>query len=311
MKRRVCYLLLGICLLCLPEEVAFAAPAGPVARVEETKEEKEKPVPPHEQEEKEKPVPPHEQEEKEKPIPPHEQEEKEKPVPPHELENPKPHEIKKTQEEEKKGSLGEETPEPPTPQEKETAKPVLPHEKEKQVEANKQQDALPTEPSVITQEPTTTPVITQKPTTTPAPTVVQTVTQTTTQSPTSVSALGNEIVKYALKFVGNPYVYGGTSLTNGADCSGFVQSVYARFGYSIPRTSREQAVNAGYREVSLKESELLSGDLIFYARSNGVVYHVALYIGNGKIVHAANTNAGIVVSDYDNMKPYKARRVIP
>lgn len=117
-------------------------------------------------------------------------------------------------------------------------------------------------------------------------------------------------MKYALRFVGNPYKYGGTSLTNGADCSGFVQSVYAHFGYSISRTSREQAVNAGYRDVSLKESELQPGDLIFYARSNGVVYHVALYIGNGKVVHAANANVGIIVSDYDNMKPYKARRII-
>lgn len=127
---------------------------------------------------------------------------------------------------------------------------------------------------------------------------------------TTESSEESEVVKYALQFVGNPYKYGGTSLTNGADCSGFVQSVYAHFGYSLSRTSREQAQNAGYTEISLKESELEPGDLIFYARDNGVVYHVALYIGDGKVVHAANSKAGIIISEYTYMKPYKARRII-
>jgi cell wall-associated NlpC family hydrolase len=133
-----------------------------------------------------------------------------------------------------------------------------------------------------------------------------------TEKPTAptASAQGNEVAKYALQFVGNPYKYGGTSLTNGADCSGFVQSVYAHFNYRISRTSREQAVTAGYMDVSLKESELQPGDLIFYANNSGTVCHVGIYIGDGKIVHAANARKGITVSPYTYMTPYKARRVV-
>lgn len=98
---------------------------------------------------------------------------------------------------------------------------------------------------------------------------------------------GSSIVDYATQFVGNPYVWGGTSLTNGADCSGFVQSVYSNFGVSLPRTSYEQQ-NAG-REVSYSEAQ--PGDLICYGG------HVAIYMGNGKIVHASNSRDGIKVSD--------------
>ena len=90
----------------------------------------------------------------------------------------------------------------------------------------------------------------------------------------------NSIIKFALQFVGNKYVWGGTSLTNGTDCSGFTQSVYRNFGIYIPRTSYEQrsaGVNIG---VNLKDA--LPGDLICY---DG---HVALYLGNGAIVHASN-----------------------
>lgn len=98
---------------------------------------------------------------------------------------------------------------------------------------------------------------------------------------------GSSVVDYATQFVGNPYVWGGTSLTNGADCSGFVQSVYNNFGVSLPRTSYEQQ-NAG-REVSYSEAQ--PGDLICYGG------HVAIYMGNGKIVHASNPRDGIKVSD--------------
>ena len=98
---------------------------------------------------------------------------------------------------------------------------------------------------------------------------------------------GSSVVDYATQFVGNPYVWGGTSLTNGADCSGFVQSVYNNFGVSLPRTSYEQQ-NAG-REVSYSEAQ--PGDLICYGG------HVAIYMGNGKIVHASNSRDGIKVSD--------------
>ena len=91
----------------------------------------------------------------------------------------------------------------------------------------------------------------------------------------------------ALQFVGNPYVYGGTSLTNGADCSGFTQSVYAQFGYSLPRTSYEQQ-NWG-TEVSYADAQ--PGDLICYGG------HVAIYMGNGQIVHASNSRDGIKISN--------------
>ena len=101
------------------------------------------------------------------------------------------------------------------------------------------------------------------------------------------SGSGSSVVDYATQFVGNPYVWGGTSLTNGADCSGFVQSVYSNFGVSLPRTSYEQQ-NAG-REVSYSDAQ--PGDLICYGG------HVAIYMGNGKIVHASNSRDGIKVSD--------------
>lgn len=103
----------------------------------------------------------------------------------------------------------------------------------------------------------------------------------------SGSGSGSSVVDYATQFVGNPYVWGGTSLTNGADCSGFVQSVYANFGVSLPRTSYEQQ-NAG-TEVSYADAQ--PGDLICYGG------HVAIYMGDGKIVHASNSRDGIKISN--------------
>lgn len=116
---------------------------------------------------------------------------------------------------------------------------------------------------------------------------------------------GAAIAAYAQKFVGNPYVYGGTSLTNGADCSGFVQSVYAHFGISIPRTSRQQAT-AG-KKVDM--GSLQPGDLIFYT-SGGTINHVSMYIGGGKVVHASNRREGIKISAYNYRTPYTARRIV-
>ena len=133
-------------------------------------------------------------------------------------------------------------------------------------------------------------------------------TETTTDSssesasysaPTSGSR--QAIVSYALQFVGNPYVAGGTSLTKGADCSGFVQSVFRDCGYSLPRSSREQA--AAGREVSL--DELQPGDLLFYSKG-GSINHVALYIGNGQVVHASTERTGIKISNYNYRTPCKA-----
>lgn len=119
--------------------------------------------------------------------------------------------------------------------------------------------------------------------------------------------LRKEIVSYALKFVGNPYVWGGESLTRGADCSGFVQAIYADFGYSIPRVSSDQAASAGKK---VSEGELKPGDLIFYANSNGHVNHVAMYIGNGMIVQAANSRQGIITSSYKYRDIYCCRRIV-
>lgn len=122
----------------------------------------------------------------------------------------------------------------------------------------------------------------------------------------SSSSSGQKVVDYALQFVGNPYVYGGTSLTKGADCSGFVQSIYKHFGYSLGRTSRDQYASAG---TIVSTSSLKPGDLLFYG-SSGYVNHVAIYIGNGKIVHASNARTGIKISPYNYRAPMRARRVI-
>ena len=122
--------------------------------------------------------------------------------------------------------------------------------------------------------------------------------------------LRNEIITYAVQFVGNPYVWGGTSLTKGADCSGFVQTIYGEFGYEIPRVSKDQAVEAGYRNVIPDKEHLLPGDLIFYADEYGVVNHVAMYIGDGMIVHAASKKKGIIIAKYTMRKPVGARRVV-
>ena len=120
------------------------------------------------------------------------------------------------------------------------------------------------------------------------------------------ASLRSKIVNYALKFVGNPYVWGGTSLTNGADCSGFTQSVLRNFGISVPRVSREQA-NTGK---GIKSSDMRPGDLIFYTNSKGTVNHVAMYIGNGQIVHAASRRSGIKISTWNYRTPAKIRNVI-
>ena len=105
------------------------------------------------------------------------------------------------------------------------------------------------------------------------------------------------IVDFALQFVGNPYVYGGTSLTNGADCSGFVMSVFAEFGYELPRVAAAQCSASEKKSVA----DIEAGDLVFYG--DGGIDHVALYIGDGKIVHASTAATGIKVSDYDYRAP--------
>jgi cell wall-associated NlpC family hydrolase len=112
------------------------------------------------------------------------------------------------------------------------------------------------------------------------------------------------IVDYAMQFLGNPYVWGGTSLTNGADCSGFVMRIYEHFGYSIPRTSASQAAAT----TTVSSSDVRPGDLFFYG-SGGSVSHVAMYIGNGQIIHASNPRSGIKISNAYYRTPIKIGRV--
>lgn len=114
------------------------------------------------------------------------------------------------------------------------------------------------------------------------------------------SEMGVAVAEYALQFVGNPYVWGGTSLTNGADCSGFVMSVYANFGVSLPHSSTSDR-SQGYAVDGLENAQ--PGDLICYSG------HVALYIGDGQIVHASNKRVGIIVSRADYRKILAIRRI--
>lgn len=114
----------------------------------------------------------------------------------------------------------------------------------------------------------------------------------------SGSGTGAEIASYAVQFVGNPYVPGGTSLTNGADCSGFTYSVFKHFGITLPRRSTEQA--AGGKEVSI--GNIQAGDIIYYGN------HVGIYIGNGKVVHASGVKTGIKISSYTYRTPITIRR---
>ena len=123
-------------------------------------------------------------------------------------------------------------------------------------------------------------------------------------SSSSSKGTASSAASYAQNFIGNPYVLGGTSLTNGTDCSGFVQSVYSKYGVSLPRTSSSQSCAGS----SVSLSDVQAGDLIFYA-SNGSVNHVAMYIGGGKVVHASNRRDGIKVSNMNYRTPCKARRV--
>lgn len=120
------------------------------------------------------------------------------------------------------------------------------------------------------------------------------------------SGTRQSIVSFALSFQGNPYVWGGTSLTNGADCSGFTQSVMANFGISIPRVASDQAY--GGRSVDL--GSIQPGDLIFYLDDTGVIGHVGMYIGNNQMVHASTPESGIIVSDIGYRQAYSAASYI-
>ncbi|MBR5596298.1 MAG: SH3 domain-containing protein [Lachnospiraceae bacterium] len=118
--------------------------------------------------------------------------------------------------------------------------------------------------------------------------------------PAGDTSLGQQVADYALQFVGNPYVYGGTSLTNGADCSGFTLAVYANFGVALPHSSAAQnkkGTNVG------SVANAVPGDIIYYSG------HVGIYIGNEQIVHASNSRTGIIVSNVYYDKVLGVRRI--
>lgn len=133
-----------------------------------------------------------------------------------------------------------------------------------------------------------------------------TTTKSSSDSMTAKAASkGEQVAAYALKFVGNPYVYGGTSLTKGTDCSGFTKSVYAHFGIKLNRVSRDQAKQG--KKVSVSNAK--AGDLVFYSKG-GRINHVALCIGNGKVVHASSPKYGIRTSNIGYRKVTCVRRVL-
>ena len=116
----------------------------------------------------------------------------------------------------------------------------------------------------------------------------------------------SKVVNYALQFVGNPYVWGGTSLTKGVDCSGFTMQVMKQFGVSLPHYSGSQAKMGK----AVTSGNMRPGDLIFYAGSGGQVNHVAIYIGNGQVVHAASRKSGIKISTWNYRSPVAIRNVL-
>lgn len=122
-----------------------------------------------------------------------------------------------------------------------------------------------------------------------------------TESSSVETASRTALVAYAQQFLGNPYVYGGTSLTKGADCSGFVMSVFSHFGISTGRSSRDQAA----RGKTIPVSEVKPGDLLFYA-SGSYINHVGIYVGNGKVIHSSTPATGICYAPSNYRTPCKA-----
>lgn len=120
-----------------------------------------------------------------------------------------------------------------------------------------------------------------------------------------ISDVRVDLCQYAKEFLGNPYVWGGTSLTKGADCSGYVMSLYKKYGVNLPHSSRAQA-NCG---TTIKVSEAQPGDLIFYGKGS-TINHVAMYIGGGKVIHASSPKTGIRVSNVSYRTPLKAVRIL-
>lgn len=115
---------------------------------------------------------------------------------------------------------------------------------------------------------------------------------------------GSYLVDYAKQFLGNPYVYGGNSLTNGVDCSGFTQQVFGDNGIELPRTAAQQSQGG----VEVDMDDLKAGDLLFYKKKNGKIGHVTIYCGDETVIHASNEKTGIIISDIDYRTPVLAKR---
>lgn len=130
-------------------------------------------------------------------------------------------------------------------------------------------------------------------------------TLTSTQMGTPAGEVRQSIIEYASQFVGNPYVWGGTSLTDGADCSGFVQQIYKAYGYDLPRVAADQSQYG--TQIAIEDAQ--PGDLIFYAE-NGYVYHVAMYAGNGTTIEAANETQGIIYGTVNTADAVWATRIL-
>ena len=128
---------------------------------------------------------------------------------------------------------------------------------------------------------------------------------TTNPNPGAESTTGDAVVAFAKQFLGNPYVWGGNDLNTGVDCSGFTQQVFLNFGIQLNRTADAQRSNG--RAISLSEAQ--PGDLVFYG-SSGYASHVALYIGNGQVIHASSPSTGIIISNVNYRTPIQVNRVI-
>ena len=151
------------------------------------------------------------------------------------------------------------------------------------------------EEPVVEPEPAPAPAPTPAPAPVPAPVAIRDVNY----------SVAENLVAYAKQFVGYPYVYGGNSLTNGTDCSGFTKLIYAQYGINLPRVAYDQSY-VGY-EVPIDQIQI--GDLVL-SGYNGTTHHVAIYIGNGQLVHALNSNVGIVITDLYIMPITHVRRVL-
>ena len=118
-----------------------------------------------------------------------------------------------------------------------------------------------------------------------------------------------QVADYAKTAVGTAYVWGGTNMSTGVDCSGLCYAAYKKYGYTLPRVSRDMAASSALLSVTPNTTNLKAGDLVFYA-SGGRVDHVAMYIGDGKVVHASDYNTGVIISKYNYRTPHSAKRVI-